>query len=182
MSVLSRRLRLPPSCSFARAYATRIPERPPYRAPDPLINNPEATYTQLEGDLTFIHRPPPTAPSPWSFATNPASPLLQAPSPAADALPPSLREAGAEFPRMSDEDIQKMRALRVENPEYYSRSRLAKMFNCSTNFVATMAPTKIADRKKILRQRDEEHAEARSKWGVKRSYFEAARKKRREFW
>lgn len=83
---------------------------------------------------------------------------------------------------MSDADIEKMRALRAENPDYYSRSRLAKMFNCSTNFVATMAPTKISDRKRITRKQDAEHAEARSKWGVKRSYFEAARKKRREFW
>ncbi|KZT64957.1 hypothetical protein DAEQUDRAFT_677728 [Daedalea quercina L-15889] len=189
MSALARRLRLPHACSSVRTYATRIPERPPYRAPDPLVNNPNATYTKLEDDLTFIHRPPPTAPSPWSYTTNPASPLLQsAPTPAGEALPPPTRpgqgaEAEAEaWPRMSDEDLAKMRALRAEDPVRYSRSRLSKMFNCSPNFVAIMAPTKMRERKKILRQRDAEHEEARSKWGVKRAYFEAARKKRRGLW
>ncbi|KAH9936667.1 mitochondrial ribosomal protein subunit L20-domain-containing protein [Fomitopsis serialis] len=186
MSVFARRLRLPSSCSCSpvRTYATRIPERPPYRAPDPLVNNPNATYTKLEDDLTFIHRPPPTAPSPWSYTTQPASPLLHNPTAPADRpLPPLVRaEAEAAHPRMSAEDIAKMRALRAQAPERYSRARLAKMFNCSTNFVAIMAPTKMRDRKKIVGHRDELHEAARSKWGVKRSYFEEARKKRKGLW
>ncbi|KAJ2978638.1 hypothetical protein NUW54_g11257 [Trametes sanguinea] len=74
-------LRLP----FSRSYATRLPERPPYRAPDPLRNNPHATYQELaDKNLTFIHRPPPTAPSPLSYTTSPASPLHLV-----YALPPS---------------------------------------------------------------------------------------------
>ncbi|KAH9841844.1 mitochondrial ribosomal protein subunit L20-domain-containing protein [Rhodofomes roseus] len=182
MSVFARRLRLPRPCSSVRTYATRIPERPPYRAPDPLVNNPNAAYTKLEDDLTFIHRPPPSAPSPLSYTTSPASPLLRAPAPAGAALPPLVQAEAEAPPRMSEADIAKMRALRAENPEHYSRSRLAAMFKCAPNFVAIMAPTKMRDRKKLLERRDMVHDEARSKWGVKRAYIEEARKKRREFW
>src|SRR5258705_2524283 len=54
-------------------------EKPPYRAPDPLVNNPKATVTKLGGEeeLTFIHRPPASAPSPYSLSIAPASPLLR---------------------------------------------------------------------------------------------------------
>ncbi|KAH0831916.1 hypothetical protein J3R83DRAFT_12799 [Lanmaoa asiatica] len=84
--------RFAPSLSRCRTYATRRPEKPPARFPDPLRNNPNAVVTPLEGDkLTFIHRPPPSAPSPHSTTLDPASPLLRPAATTGGPLPPLLR-------------------------------------------------------------------------------------------
>ena len=102
-----------PACS--RFYATG-PERPPMRRPDPRLNNPDATTTQLPDDLTFIHRPPPSLPSAYSYTTNPASPLHRPPTDAPEdtPLPPALRDIRLPKTRLTDEQIQEMRRLRRE--------------------------------------------------------------------
>ncbi|KAH9948837.1 mitochondrial ribosomal protein subunit L20-domain-containing protein [Amylocystis lapponica] len=176
------KIRPPFRAAFVRSYATRLPERPPYRAPDPLINNPHATYQALPEDLTFIHRPPPTAPSPESYTTAPASPLLRPAGPAADALPPTLRTETPSPPRASDQVLQQIRKLRLEDPEKWTRTRLSKEFGCTPGFVGRVASLKVADRKKVLRKRDQEHAQARAQWGERKAFVADARKKRREFW
>lgn len=180
--------------NVARYYAPKYPrprpgtsERPAYHPPDPLTNNPKATVKILEEDnLTFIHRPPPTAPSPYSLTTAPVSPLLRpaaanvVPSP---VLPPVLRRPpSTEPPRMSDEQIEKMRHLRLSNPAVYSRGKLAKMFNCTQAFVAQMAALKKPLRKALIRVRDERHEKSRAKWSEKHALVKAIRVKRREMW
>ncbi|KAI8978800.1 mitochondrial ribosomal protein subunit L20-domain-containing protein [Trametes punicea] len=182
-------LRLP----FAsRSYVTRLPERPPYRAPDPLVNNPRATYQELpDNNLTFIHRPPPTAPSPLSYTTNPASPLLKNSTSAsasapgtttADALPPAVRKDKGEKPRLSDEDIAKLRDLRRADPVKWTRGRLAKEFNCTPWFVGKLITLRGPDRRRALEERERAHAAARAQWGERKSLQADVRKKRREFW
>lgn len=68
--------------------------KPRTKVRDPLANAPSTTLsyphiTETQGipegeaainKLTFIHRPPPTSPSPHSIITAPASPLLRAPT------------------------------------------------------------------------------------------------------
>ena len=179
--------------SFTRSYATRYPrpkpgtaERPAYHASDPLINNPNATVTPLKDeDVIFIHRPPPTAPSPFSLSTAPASPLLRPnPSPIRGPLPPFIRPSAdkAEPPRVSDEVVAKIRRLRRSNPAKYSRGKLAKTFGCTESFVAGIAALKKSQRTALIRTRDQKHAEAREKWSEKKSIVRAIRAKRREFW
>ncbi|KAF8964193.1 mitochondrial ribosomal protein subunit L20-domain-containing protein [Flammula alnicola] len=178
--------------NVARYYAPKYPrprpgtsERPAYHPKDPLVNNPKAAVTTLEEDgLTFIHRPPPTAPTPFSLTTAPASPLLQSPTPPHDgALPPLSRSAPREAPpRMSEEDIEKMRSLRFSDPATYTRGKLAKMFNCTQNFVAVVAALKRSQRKTVLKSRDEKHELHREKWSEKHSIVKAIRAKRRELW
>ncbi|KAI3607930.1 cytochrome p 450 [Moniliophthora roreri] len=149
------------SVPFARYYPGKYPrpkpgtsERPPYRAPDPLINHPTATVTSLpEDDLTFIHRPPPTAPSPLSFTTNPVSPLLQPQKPPTEApLPPLLRPSATKeaLSRVPDKVVAKIRQLRLSNPEKYTRGRLAKQFGVTQHFVALVAATKKSQRKQLV--------------------------------
>ncbi|KAI0357425.1 hypothetical protein OH77DRAFT_1502990 [Trametes cingulata] len=169
---------------FSRSYATRLPERPPYRAPDPLVNNPHATYQELpDANATFIHRPPPTAPSPLSYTTAPASPLLKdGPTPVAGPLPPSLRRDKGARPRLSDEDIAKMRELRRADPQTWTRGALARQFNCTPWFVAKMIALKGPERKAALEKREKEHEAARAKWGERKSLQADIRKKRKEFW
>ncbi|CAL1712774.1 unnamed protein product [Somion occarium] len=164
-----------------RRYASRLPERPPYRAPDPLLNNPHATYQQVSEDMTFIHRPPPTAPSPISYTTNPASPLLRDASGVA-TLPPTVRPEKAQPPRMSDEDLAKLRQLRMEDPDKWSTGRLAKEFNCTPAFVMRVAALKVADRKRLKKKRDEEHEENRGKWGDKKALNHEVRQQRKLYW
>ncbi|KAL6308431.1 mitochondrial ribosomal protein subunit L20-domain-containing protein [Sparassis latifolia] len=165
---------------LCRTYATRLPQRPPYRAPDPLKNNPNAV--SLPEDLTFIHRPPPSAPSPLSYTTSPASPLLHPEPSSSSSLPPLLRTDKPQSPRLSQEDLLKIRKLRVEDPLTWTRSKLAKEFNCTPNFIGRAAAMKVRDRKKVLAQRDEEHEKARGLWGEKKSLFREIAKKRRDFW
>jgi len=161
-------------------------ERPAYRPPDPLVNNPKATVTTLEDEnLTFIHRPPPSAASPHSFTTNPCSPLLKpVPTLVDGPLPPfarpGLHKPGPE--RASDETIAKIRELREKEPDKYSRGQLAKMFNVTRAFVSTVAPLKVTKRKEIQEQVEKEHEVARSKWSERHSLVKAIRKKRRELW
>lgn len=177
--------RLPLSLSLTRSYATRLPQKPPYRAPDPLVNNPHATYETLPGDLTLIHRPPPSAQPPESFSIAPASPLLRpATSVSVDAsLPPQLfPRKRPEPPRMSDEDLAKMRQLRKEDPDTWVVSRLARKFNCTQTFVKLVAPLKPSQRKKKQAARDAEHARMREKWGERKALQNDIKQKRKEFW
>ncbi|KAI0632438.1 mitochondrial ribosomal protein subunit L20-domain-containing protein [Trametes polyzona] len=173
-------LRLP----LTRSYATRLPERPPYRAPDPLVNNPHAVYQELsDANATFIHRPPPTAPSPLSYTTSPASPLLKdGPTPVTGELPPVVGRTVPQQARVSDEDIAKIRQLRREDPEKWTRTRLAKEFNCTPWFVSKVSSLTAAQRRQALQKREAEHAAAREKWGERKSLQQEVRKKRKEFW
>ncbi len=160
-------------------------ERPAYHAKDPLVNNPNAAVTTLsEEGLTFIHLPPPTAPTPFSLTTAPASPLLRPPTPyAGEPLPPLSRSAPPPASeRLPDSVIEKIRELRTLNPEKYTRGKLAKRFKCTQNFVGLVAPLKGSTRKVILRARDEKHELRREKWSEKHAIVKAISKKRRELW
>ncbi|KAI0042157.1 chondroitin AC/alginate lyase [Auriscalpium vulgare] len=161
--------RIPLQLGLRRTYATRLPEKPPMRHPDPLINNPAAVVTPLSEDLTFIHRPPPSAPTPFSYTTNPSSPLLRPASPADAPLPPTLKDTSAapKPPRMSDAKIAEMRALRASNPKL-SRTFLAQKFECTPAFVSLMAPLSHPAQRDNLELRDRAHAEVRAQWGEKK--------------
>ncbi|KAL4073154.1 mitochondrial ribosomal protein subunit L20-domain-containing protein [Scleroderma yunnanense] len=180
------RPRLPLNLSRCRAYATRRPEKPPARFPDPLKNNPNATVTTLEdSNLTFIHRPPPSIPTPYSTTLDPASPLLRASaSSTEERMPPLLRPSSykPEPERVSREDIEKMRELRLSNPRMYSRTKLAKMFNCTPHFISKIAALPRPQRKQFGRELEAEHNTARERWGERKATVAAIRKKRREFW
>ena len=184
-SSAAMRPRLPLRLAFTRSYATRLPERPPARAPDPLVNNPHATYETLPGDLTFIHRPPPTAPSPESYVTQPSSPLLRTPTtpPSMDSLPPLLFPDKRPKPeRMTQEDIRKMQELRKSDSDTWTVMKLARKFGCTNAFVKLMAPLTPAQRKKKQTARDAEHARQRALWGERKAIIREIQQKRREFW
>jgi len=83
---------------------------------------------------------------------------------------------------MSDEDINRLRKLRLSNPETYSRSKLAKMFKCTPNFVSKVAALPRPQRKEFARKMEAEHEVVREQWGEKKATFVAIKQKRREFW
>jgi len=179
---MSLRLRVP---FLTRGYATRLPQRPPMRHPDPLSNNPNAVSTSLPEDLTFIHRAPPSPPTPHSYTVNPSSPLLQTETQTslpASALPPPLENATLAHPRLPEEKISEMRRLRMENPALYTRSWLANTFGCSPSFVSYVAPLSPSQQRAALVKRDREHEKARARWGEKAALIREIRRKRKEFW
>lgn len=182
---------------LARGYATKhskkfprpkpgTAERPAYHASDPLVDNPKATVVTLEDEgVTFIHRPPPSAATPHSYTTAPASPLLTSRvSPVDGPLPPFARPGlQKQVPeRASDEVVTKIRELRENEPDKYSRGELARMFNVTRSFVSLVAPLNVKKRKEITKRTETEHAEARSKWSERHSLVQAIRRKRRELW
>ncbi|EMD40127.1 hypothetical protein CERSUDRAFT_151100 [Gelatoporia subvermispora B] len=168
--------------NISRSYATRLPRRPPYRAPDPFESTPDEARQDLTEDVTFIHNSPPSAPTPLSFTTAPSSPLLREASPEAERLPPPMRQGKPEPPRVDRETLLKIRELRRQDPETWTRSALAKAFNVTTGFVFRTAALRPKDRKKKLEERDAEHEEMRSRWGEKKSMVKQIRQKRREYW
>lgn len=180
------RTRLPLRPALSRSYANRLPTRPPPRGPDPLLNNPHAAYKDLPDNLTFIHRPPPSAASPESYITAPASPLLTTTNATKATkrgdLPPPLHSKKPSPQRMSDADIEKMRSLRQKNPTEWTAGKLAKEFNCTQMFVRLMAPLKKSQRRVALARRDADHEEYRARWGEKAWLTKEIRAKRREFW
>lgn len=190
--MLGRRLQLA-TRPFTRGYAPKWPrpkpgtsERPPMRHADPLVNSEDAVITKLsDEDLTFIHRPPPTSPSPLSYSTNPVSPLLRPPkAPTNASLPPRIRPT-AEKPqpeRASDEVVAEIRRLRALDPITYTRGVLARKFGVTQNFVGMIAATKKTTRKSLVRIRDASHEENRQKWSERRSLVMTVRKKRRQLW
>ncbi|KAJ7069864.1 mitochondrial ribosomal protein subunit L20-domain-containing protein [Mycena amicta] len=161
----------------------RTAERPPYRAPDPLENNPNAAVTQLDSSLTFIHRPPPTAPSPYSLTTNPVSPLLRPPTtPKAAPLPPLSQKAQQDRPRASEATMAEIKRLRALDPEQYTSGVLARKFNVTRGFVQAIAALKKSQRRQKRAAQDAIAAAAREKWSEKHSVTMAIRAKRRELW
>ncbi|KAF8635845.1 hypothetical protein AX15_000038 [Amanita polypyramis BW_CC] len=182
---------------LTRHYATKYPrprpgtaERPPMHRSDPLEDNPKAVVTHLpDENLTFIHRPPPTAPSPFSLTTAPASPLLQQrnPAPPTDAstpLPPISRPSldKPQLERLSDEDVEKIRQLRRSDPGLYTRSKLAKMFGCTQTFVGAIAGLKKSQRRAMITKEEERREKERASWSEKKQIVRAVRTKRREMW
>jgi Mitochondrial ribosomal protein subunit L20 len=177
-----------------RAYGTRThvmprthkAHKPPPKILDPLNNNPNAGIHNLEDDdLTFIHRPPPTAPTPYSTTLAPSSPLLRPPSSKpAGAQPPLLRPSAYVQgpPRVTPEQLAEIRRLRRLDPEKYTRGKLSKMFNCTPHFVSLVAALRPSKRKELKKAQEEEHESFRKNWGEKTSLIKELRLKRREFW
>ncbi|KZT09349.1 uncharacterized protein LAESUDRAFT_723088 [Laetiporus sulphureus 93-53] len=178
------KLKLPGNLNVFPRAQKYLPRRPPSRFPDPLVNNPNAAYQQVAEDVTFIHRPPPTMPSPHSFTTAPASPLLRSASSSVNGLmPPALQKPRPEQPKvLSDEELARLRELRKADPGHWTRRRLAKEFGCSPMFVKLVAPLSKQARRAATEKRESEHDEARSTWGPRKALVRDARRRRREFW
>ena len=175
-------LRLP---LLTRGYATRLPQKPPMRHPDPLLNNPITVTTSLPEDLTFIHRPPPSASTPFSYTVNPTSPLLLTESPRSamgSSLPPPLAPPRLERSRLSDDKIKEIQRLRVQDPKRFTRTRLAETFGCSPAFVSYVAPLARSEQRDALARRERAHDKSRARWGEKAALIREIRKKRKEFW
>lgn len=177
------------SVGARRGYATST--RPLPRPKDPLTTSKNAVISELAPGVTFIHRPPPSAPTPHSLTTAPSSPLLQkvqtslAPSPAAVSteassnLPPVLGSGPPEKRyHLTPSQIEEMRALRASDPKKYTAGVLAKQFDCTVAFVQITAPASKTRRLAL----DTELQEQKDGWGYRKRLQREIRQKRRSLW
>lgn len=180
---LARRASLAPPSSFPAAKRFYPAVKPPVKRPDPLRDVPAQKLDG--GSLTFYHRPPASAPSPYSLSTAPASPLLRAPSapvnlqpaPVSDpSAPPALRPLPEpKRTHISEAAAADMRRLRAEG---WSRLAVARKFKCSPVLVSIVAPA--------TREKYDAHWEKMEKvkegWGPRKRVLREVRAKRKEFW
>ncbi|KAF2729181.1 hypothetical protein EJ04DRAFT_476043 [Polyplosphaeria fusca] len=94
-----------------------------------------------------------------------------------NALPPAVRTPYDKKYHLTDVEIDDIRRLRLEDPEYWTRARLAEKFECSQFFVSLIvkAPEKAA-------RVEGEHAKMRARWGERRTRARVDRARRKELW
>ncbi|KAF1958114.1 hypothetical protein CC80DRAFT_373204, partial [Byssothecium circinans] len=111
-----------------------------------------------------------------SASTAAASSAHLPPRPSA-ALPAPVRAPYEKKYHLTDTDIREMQRLRREDPDTWTRVRLAEKFQCSQFFVGMVAK----DGEKAGRVQ-REHEEARGRWGERRRGARVDRGRRREGW
>jgi hypothetical protein len=92
--------------------------------------------------------------------------------------PPPVRPPYQKKYHLREADLEEMRKLRKEDPYTWTRSKLAKKFDCSTLFVGLVcqADTKF----RALHQQVQDIV--KSHWGTKRRIAREDRVRRRELW
>ncbi|KAJ1309738.1 hypothetical protein OPQ81_006503 [Rhizoctonia solani] len=140
MSLLTRATSLArPLCTIRNYAVSRSNPRPK----DPVLNSPNTNAQEITPDVMFIHNPPSSVPTPHSLTTAPASPLLSKPTNSSGTgyLPPELHpKPEVELPRLSQDQIEEIRRLRLSDPRTNSCKALAQKFNCTPIFVSMVAP------------------------------------------
>nr|CAG8465493.1 9946_t:CDS:1 [Entrophospora candida] len=95
-----------------------------------------------------------------------------------DKLPPPLKKIQKKKYHLTDTDINSIKELRQKDPDKWTRSKLAKKFNCSQMYIGIVAPT-TEERKARLK---EQLMEQYSKMGYKKKFIKEERLRRRDMW
>ncbi|KAJ9477533.1 54S ribosomal protein L20, mitochondrial [Pseudozyma hubeiensis] len=171
-----------------RGFATSsvgLRNTPARRPRDPLDASPDATRHTLPSGETFIVRPPPSSPPSRSTIYQP-QPLLHAqPSSETSALPPALRprsrlsaQRDSIETAITPDQIAEIQRLRRQDPITYTKTKLAKQFNCSPLFISIVAPLPKAV-KQVKKQQDDLKKQS---WGLNKRVARAEREERRLLW
>ncbi|TAQ89380.1 hypothetical protein B7494_g2264 [Chlorociboria aeruginascens] len=183
LELLSKRLRRIISLNTA----TRRHESS-FRRTKKALNIPPAASFLLSKNSPIqdhiIFNPPPSAPSvlhtPLKFLpkedkrrqllVDSASKFTRTP------LPPPIQRPKPDLQRhhLSEADVEEIRRLRTENPEKWSRNKLAKKFNCSSLFIVS-----ICEAPESKQELEKAKVEAvRARWGPRRTMAREDRVKR----
>lgn len=180
--------KLPTARLGLRYYVQGSSSRPAFRVPDPLSHNPHAEVTRLDDDMTFIRRPPPSAPTPHSTTLSPSSPLLTsyAEKTSLDvSLPPTLKPPKENLRlsvTLTPEQVKEVRKLRREDSAQWTASRLAARFGCTTHLISKVAALRVSERRAKRSDQESAHVLIRASWSERRATDNMVRKRRREFW
>ncbi|KDN42399.1 FAD/NAD(P)-binding domain-containing protein [Tilletiaria anomala UBC 951] len=157
---------------------------PARRPRDPLAVDRSAMHHRLPTGETFIVRPPPSAPSPYTSTLTP-NPILDgiAAAPPSPALPPPIkpRTRSSVLPGsqpLTAQQILQLQALRKEDPLKNTASKLAKQFGCSPTFVRIAAPAP----KEIKELRSSALDALRRTWGLRKQVARTEKAERRKLW
>ncbi|GIZ42380.1 hypothetical protein CKM354_000565300 [Cercospora kikuchii] len=78
---------------------------------------------------------------------------------------------------LTQDDVDEIRRLRMEDPKHWSRLRLAEKFNCSQFFVSLCVTAP-----EVAKEKDAEADAARAKWGRRKKEAREARVERKKLW
>ncbi|PWZ03193.1 FAD/NAD(P)-binding domain-containing protein [Testicularia cyperi] len=153
---------------------------PARRPRDPLDASSDAVKHTLSTGETFIVRPPPTAPPSASTIYQP-QPLLNAQSLGSvdeSSLPPAINPRSSPTAPITQAQIAEIQRLRKQDPIKNTKSKLAKMFNCSPTFISIVAPLPKAVRQAKQAQQEQQ----KLSWGLNKRVARAEREERRLLW
>lgn len=152
---------------------------------------PDPSFASSDGHTQdhIVFNPPSSAPSVYHTPSKFLPPndrrrqLLaeipgQAPSSHTSKLPPPVRKPYEKQYHLTAADMEEIRRLRRENPDVWTRDRLAKRFDCSNLFVGIVCEAS-PERKEAQQQILEA---VKLKWGRRRRIAREDRTKRRELW
>jgi hypothetical protein len=97
--------------------------------------------------------------------------------PESTRLPPPLKAPYEKKYHLTEEDIKEIQRLRVEDPNTWTREKLAEKFNCSQFFVSIVAKNEAAGKEYERRLE-----EVKKRWGPGRSLARHERGRRKELW
>ncbi|KAF2450051.1 hypothetical protein P171DRAFT_405757 [Karstenula rhodostoma CBS 690.94] len=118
-----------------------------------------------------------TATSPVAAPGTPLSASSFLPPTPSAHLPPPVRQPYEKKYHLTDVDIKEIQRLRAEDPDRWTRVRLAEKFGCSQFFVGMVAKNGVKA-EKVAR----EHDRARGRWGEMRREARHERERRKELW
>lgn len=177
----------------------RIPEAPSYTpsgtAPSLIFNPPSAAPNVYHTPLKFL--PPEDArrklyeaalnystttahrrqTSPVAAPGTPLSAPSHLPPKPSASLPPAVRDPYEKKYHLTEADIEEIRRLRAEDPDQWTRVRLAEKFGCSQFFVGMVA--KNAEKAEKVTA---EHQKAKERWGARRRMAREDRGRRKMLW
>jgi hypothetical protein len=95
-------------------------------------------------------------------------------------LPPAIRKStpAPKKYHLTKEQVEEMRKLRNEDPHTWTRSKLAKKFDCSLTFVTMQAPAPKWYSDELM----EKKTELWNEWGYKRQLIYVNKQRRRAQW
>ncbi|KAK6332579.1 hypothetical protein TWF730_004239 [Orbilia blumenaviensis] len=187
-SATSRHL---PAHPVAAPILPTIIHNPPSAAPTPYITPKlflptEDPRYEPPSETAILKSPPPANYAPINphpeatveSSTEAGSTAAAAVAAEVEKLPPALTRPYQKTYHLNEADVKKIQKLRGENPDVYTRRKLAKMFGCSEFFVGMVAPT-TDERKMEMKKRA---SDVRAGWGKIRTFARMERGRRRELW
>ncbi|CAD6566477.1 MAG: hypothetical protein CYPHOPRED_000750 [Cyphobasidiales sp. Tagirdzhanova-0007] len=146
------------------------------------LKSKDASHYYLTDDtsVAFTIRPA-VSPLPPTLSSTPAT------SSSSTVFPPRLHPLPTtEKAILSEAQISEMQALRLSNPSWWTRSRLAHKYNVSKFYVAIQGFGESSEARAAERTVRENHEnkdeEKRNRYGMKKRIDREVRRRRKEFW
>ena len=190
--------------SFGRIITSSGKALPLRRSKDPLLSSSSAQHLTLSDGSAFVIRAPPTSlpptvpiphasntssdtagPSRNIFFTPPTTPFLLSASNAEHLIPLS-RTSTPSTTTLSPDQVASLQSLRRENPQLYTRSKLAQQFGISPQVVGTLGWGEGSEARRAEKMRNsqlsKEQELVEGKWGWKKAIAREERRRRRSLW